>query len=91
MGIFMDWPNRTACGVLDEMRHCYKTRNFAYIMGLIEELQSICNRMEANIENKNDAERYRKDRSRLRKEVRLLEAQVEDLTASIDDIKDKGE
>ena len=38
--------NRTICDVLEEMRTCYKTRNFSYILSLIEEAQSMANRME---------------------------------------------
>lgn len=49
ISIFGDWygPTRTICAVLGEMRKCYKTRNFAYLPGLIEECQSMGNRMEA--------------------------------------------
>lgn len=43
-------PFRTMCEVLDEMRRCFTTRNFASIMGLIEEVQSMGNRMEAALE-----------------------------------------
>ena len=43
-------PYRTICDVLNEMRSCYKTRNFSYLPGLIEELQTMGNRMEAALE-----------------------------------------
>ena len=39
--------NRTLCDVLAEMRKQYETRNFAGLLGLIEEAQSMGNRMEA--------------------------------------------
>ena len=32
--------NRTLCSVLEEMRKCYETRNFAVLPGLIEEAQT---------------------------------------------------
>jgi len=41
--------NRTLCSVLDEMRKCYETRNFAPLHGLIEEAQTYGNRMEAKL------------------------------------------
>jgi septation ring formation regulator EzrA len=39
--------HRTLCGVLGEMRDCWKTRNFAPLKGLIEEAQAMGNRMES--------------------------------------------
>ena len=38
--------NRYLCTVLDEMRECVKTLNFSYLLGLIEEVQTLGNRME---------------------------------------------
>ena len=56
--------NRSLCSVLEEMRVCYKTRNFAQLPGLIEEAQTYGNRMEAKLsdvkEYNNLKERYRK-------------------------------
>jgi hypothetical protein len=45
----LDSWNRTLCSVLEEMRSCYKTRNFAPLKGLIEEAQIYGNRMEAKL------------------------------------------
>ena len=42
-------PNRTLCDVLNEMRKAYETRNFSYLIGLIEEAQSMGSRMEARL------------------------------------------
>lgn len=47
-------PNRYLCDVLDEMRECYKTRNFSYLKGLIEEAQTLGERMEAALGDKKD-------------------------------------
>ena len=66
-------PNRYICNVLEEMRSCYKTRNFAPLMGLIEEAQTLANRMEAGLEDKRDVAYYREQRSQLRDEIRKLE------------------
>ena len=42
--------NRTICGVLDEMRSCNETKNYSYLLGLIEEAQSMANKMESKID-----------------------------------------
>lgn len=47
-------PRRYACDVLEEMRTCDKTKNYACLLSLIEELQIIFNRMESALENKRD-------------------------------------
>lgn len=41
--------NRTLCDVLHEMRDCAKTGNYSYLPGLIEEAQSMANRMESKL------------------------------------------
>ena len=45
-------PYRTMCCVLDEMRKCFKTRNFSYLDALIEEIQVMGNKMEAGLEER---------------------------------------
>lgn len=69
-------PNRTLCGVLEEMRKCYETRNFSGIMGLVEEAQMMANRMEASLYDKHDLTAIQKkikelkvDRDELKKEL----------------------
>lgn len=69
-------PNRTLCNVLEEMRKCYETRNFSGIMGLIEEAQSMGNRMEASLYDKHDMlavqkkiKELKKERDELKKEL----------------------
>jgi len=39
--------NRTMCEVLDEMRKCNELRNYSALLGLIEEVQIMGNRMES--------------------------------------------
>lgn len=75
--IDLDYENRTLCSVLDDMRACFKTYNFAPIKGLIEEAQIIGNRMEAGLNNKEDADYYRKQRKKLRLECKELEEKIE--------------
>lgn len=74
-------PNRTLCEVLNEMRTCYETRNFSYLKGLIEEAQSMGNRMEAALGDKRDLEHWRDECSRLKKQVNDLRQKSESLKA----------
>lgn len=72
-------PNRTVCDVLSEMRTCYETRNFSPIMGLIEEVQSMANKMEAALYDKHDLGRARKEYKKLDKKVKKLEKKAKKL------------
>ena len=65
-------PNRVICTVLSEMRKAYETRNFSYLLGLIEEAQYMANSMEAAIYDIGDIKRYKEERAKLRKEVLKL-------------------
>ena len=42
--------NRTICAVFEEMRSCNETKNYSYLLGLIEEAQSMANKMESKID-----------------------------------------
>ena len=75
----MYYPNRTMCDVLREMRDCYKSRNFAYLLGLIEEAQSMGNRMEAGLEDQRDLEELREEKSKLKKEIFQLRKEKKEL------------
>jgi len=79
--------NRYLCDVLEEMRTTTKTLNFGMILGLIEEVQTAGNRMEAALEDKRDADDLRdeihnlkRERMKLKKEIEKLEDKVVDLT-----------
>lgn len=74
-------PNRHLCTVLDEMRAMYKTRNFASLLGLIEEAQSMGNRMEAALEDQRDIKNM--DRRRKKLKTQLVQA-TEALEKAID-------
>ena len=71
--------NRSVCEVLDEMRKCYETRNFSYLLGLIEEVQSMANKMEAKINDVNDFHHLQNRHKNLKNECRHLQEQVEEL------------
>jgi len=71
--------NRTLCDVLYEMRECYKTRNFCNLNGLIEEAQSMGNKMEAGLGDKRDLLKLQNEKSKFKQQVNNLKQQVEAL------------
>lgn len=72
----MSRPNRTLCDVLEEMRATYNTRNFSYLLGLIEEAQTMGERMEAAIEDRRDAKQLREEISDLNREIEELQSEI---------------
>lgn len=76
--------NRYFCTVIDELRSCYKTRNFSIVMGLLEELQSIGNRMEAKCGDINDANRYLDEVKELKREIKSLKRKRDKLKRKIE-------
>ena len=72
-------PNRLLCDVLGEMRDCVKTSNFSYLSGLIEEAQSLANRMESHLYDIKDFNRLNKDIKDLKKKKKKIEEKVEEL------------
>jgi uncharacterized coiled-coil DUF342 family protein len=64
-------PNRYVCDVLEEMRKLHKTRNYSPLLGLIEEVQTLVNRMESALGEKSDHrewhERVRKEKKEFRR------------------------
>jgi len=81
-------PNRFICEVFTEMRSCHRTRNYSYLTGLIEEAQSLANRMEAGLSDSRDFEYLREQVSKLKKEKKELEkavALLKDLKGSEDE------
>ena len=77
-------PNRLLCTVLDEMRECVKTLNFSYLSGLIEESQSLANRMEAHLYDIKDLNRLHKDIKDLKKKKKNLEKVVKEVSEDDD-------
>ena len=61
------------------MRTCYKTRNFSYILSLIEEVQYRASRMENKLSIIDDVERYERRRIKLKKEVEELKEKTGDV------------
>ena len=71
--------NRYLCSVLDEMRECTKTLNFSYLLGLIEEAQTLGSRMETKLFEIKDFERLHEDIAKLKKQKKKLEDKIEEL------------
>jgi polyhydroxyalkanoate synthesis regulator phasin len=72
--------NRYVCSVLEEMRKCHEVRNYSYLPGLIEEAQTMVNRMEAALWDKKDYTALHDKLSKLKKEVAALEAKKQFLS-----------
>jgi hypothetical protein len=77
-------PNRLLCAVLDEMRECVKTSNFSYLSGLIEEAQSLGNRMESRLYDMKEHNRLLDDIRDLKKKKKNLRKKVKE-TSEDDD------
>ncbi len=85
MRFFSNFPNRTYCDTLREMRDILKTLDSntidtvkPIISSLIEECQVYGNRMEAGLSDKADLHSWQVERAKLRKEiVKLREEKVE--------------
>lgn len=71
--------NRTLCDVLEAMRKANETRNFSYLLGLIEEAQDMGNRMEAKLYNQKDEERLKERLSELKKEIKDARAELKEV------------
>ena len=71
-------PNRLLCTVLDEMRDCVKTVNFSYLLGLIEEAQSLASRMESHLYDMKDHDRLLDDIRDLKKKKKNLKKIVKE-------------
>jgi len=73
-------PNRFICDVFDEMRTCVKTVNFSFLLGLIEEAQTIANRMEARLHDMNDHESLLDEIRDLKREKKNLKKTIVETT-----------
>ena len=68
--------NRYVCEVLEEMRTCTKTLNFAVIPSLIEEVQTMVNRMEMALSDMKDLESLKDDIHEKKEELKVLEKKI---------------
>ena len=68
--------NRYICEVLEEMRTCTKTLNFAVIPSLIEEVQTKANRMEMALSDMKDLETLKDDIHEKKEELKVLQKEI---------------
>ena len=68
--------NRYVCDVLEEMRTSVKTLNFAMIPSLIEEVQTMANRMEMALSDMKDLEQLKMDIVEKKEELKKLEKKI---------------
>jgi len=87
----MSWPNRTACDILEEMRKCHKTSNFSYLPGLIEEMQSVANRMEAGLTDLSEIKSSHEKKKEAEEETKAVEKKLEKLKKGLEKKKEEKE
>ena len=68
--------NRYICDVLEEMRTSTKTLTFALIPSLIEEVQTMANRMEMALADMKDLERLKMSIVEKKEELEKLEKKI---------------
>lgn len=78
--------NRSVCSVLSEIRKCHETQNYSYLLGLVEEVQTLVNRIEASLYDKGDVKYYTNQRIELKREVKALKKEIIDLKEKKDEI-----
>ena len=68
--------NRYVCDVLEEMRTSVKTLNFAMIPSLIEEVQTMANRMEMALEDMKDLKTLKDEIVDKKEELETLKDEI---------------
>ena len=81
--------NRYICDVLEEMRSLVKNENYKPLAGLIEEAQSLANRMEAGLSDKRDLLALSDARAKAKKAYRELEREYRALEEKVKSKKAK--
>jgi hypothetical protein len=61
------------------MRKCHETRNYSILLSLIEEAQSMGNRMEAKLGSISNYKEMDEDLKKRRNELRELKKEIEEL------------
>ena len=69
--------NRYLCDVFDEMRKTTDTLNFAILLSLIEEAQTMANRMEMALADMKDLKSLKKSIREKKDELKKLEEKLE--------------
>lgn len=81
--------DRYVCTVLEEMRKMDQTKNYAGLLGAIEEAQAMVNRMESGLEQAKGIKEIEKKYREKKKELKKLEQELDSLKEKVDDLKDE--
>ena len=81
----LNGPSRFICTVLDEMRKCNETRNYAPLLSQIEEIQILANRMESALEESDELRLGDDYRNLLKKEIAILVKRRDELRQEFSD------
>jgi len=86
-----DWfgTNRVMCNVLEDIRSLDKTKNYGPLLGLVEELQVMGNRMESALADQKDLIKLQQRTSELRREYKNLKKEVEELLKKKEELEPK--
>ena len=83
--------NRYICDVLEEMRKLNETRNYSMLASLIEEVQTMANRMEASLSDVSDIKELADQRKELKEEKTKLKREIKQLERKKQKLLDKEE
>ena len=81
--------NRYVCDVLEEMRTSVKTLNFAMIPSLIEEVQTMANRMEMALSDMKDLKALKEEIVDKKEELETLKDKIRKIEKKIEKKKKK--
>ena len=81
--------NRYICDVLEEMRTSTKTLNFAMIPSLIEEVQTMANRMEMALSDMKDLKALKEEIVDKKEELETLKDKIRKIERKIERKKKK--
>ena len=70
------WLNRTLCDVFREIRELDNTKNYSSLLGLINEAQSMANRMEAALGDIKDYREYREKAKKAHEQYVKLQEKI---------------
>jgi hypothetical protein len=73
-----DFPARTICDVLSDMRSIDKKKYYVPLGGLIEEAQIMANRMEAGLDTQKTYWEYRDEIKKLKKQEKELKDKLKE-------------
>lgn len=79
--------NRYICDVLEEMRKLVEHGNVSPLRGLIEEAQSLANRMESGLSDKRDLLGLSEETAKARRAYKALQREYEKLEEKVKSLK----